>query len=115
MNEQITRYVDEAEATRAFADFEKALDGCASVTKKDDATSLNGSFEPVEFVELGDASYATTFSATQTVNEDSASISGYFVTWRARRYVVLVSLLGTVDTPKKADAESIAKRAVKRV
>lgn len=115
VNEQITRYVDVAEATRAFADFEKALDQCGDVTKKDDTTSINGAFEPVEFAELGDGSYATTFSATQTVAEDSASISGYFVTWHAGRYVALLSILGTVDTPKKADAESLANRAANRI
>ncbi len=115
VNEQITKYANEAEATRAFEDFQKALDQCGSVTKKDDTTSISGTFEPVEFVEVGDDSYATTFSATQTVDEDSASISGYFVTWRARGYVVLLSVLGTIDTPAKSSAESIAKRAVSRI
>lgn len=115
VNEIIRQYVDEAEATRAFEDFQKALDNCASVTRRDGANATVSSFEPVEFVKIGDDSQATTFNATQTVDEDSASVSGNFVAFRARRYVVLLAALGSVDSLPKKDVEAIAKRAVAHI
>lgn len=115
VNEQITQYATTADATRALADFEKSLGLCAQVTKKDADGSVVGKFTPVEFVEVGDDTFATTFNATQTVDEDSASISGYFVALRAQRYVVLFSALGSVDTLGKGDVEDVAKRIVAKL
>jgi hypothetical protein len=115
VNEQVTRYATTSDGERAFDDFEKAIDGCGQVTKKDGENELSGRSVPVEFTKAGDETYAATFSATQMFQGDTASISGYFVTLRARNYVVLFSMLSTVDTVGRADAESVVKKLVTRI
>lgn len=115
VNEEITRYATVNDATLSFADLQKALEQCASVTKNDGDNALVGSFAPVTFAKEGDDLRAYAFNATQFVEEDSATISGYFVTLRVGRHVVLFSAVGSVDSLPQRDVEQINKRVVARI